>query len=673
MAEETRCPMCSQPNPADAEVCQHCGARLKPLEAPPGSREDEGLPSGEPFDARPDGEEEDWLARIRSEAEIEPTEAEPPDEGEVDQWLDRLEPEAEGEPAEPGFDEEDLSAEAQPAAEIPEWLQRIRSKEDEPAGEQEEGDWLSEFREVEAEGPEDVAPPPEEAVSGTPPPEEPVAATPVEIEAAGIGPAPERKEGPLPEPEELPAELPDEPMPSWLQDVEPVSPPDEVPEQEGEPVEDEELPRVPALIVDAGEAEEPPPPEEPPVSAGVPDWIGEIEPEEVELPAPEEGEVDLAPATLPSWLEAMRPVETFRQVQIEAEEDQSVESVGPLAGLQGVLMAEPVVAMPRSATIGSMQLAVTERQYAQAELLARMVEEEERELPIPGRRRPQITIIRWIIAGALVLATALSVFTGRPHFALPTLEPRELASLYSLVEALPADRPALLVFDYEPGYSGELDAVGGTLIEQIMARKMPIASVTTRPTGSPLAVRAIERLGTAYGYQPGEDVVHLGYLSGGPTAVQLFSIEPQGSIRGGFALPDTMREAGLSAWDTPVLSQVDALSDFGMIVVFSAGTETARVWPEQAKARMDNTPLIMVLSAGAEPMVRPYFEASDPQVNGILTGLSAATAYERRGGQEGLAQDRWSAFGAAMLVAEVAIAAGLGYGIILWWFSRQEQ
>ncbi len=691
--------MCSQPNAAEAEVCLHCGARLKPLQVGAESHEPEKPLGGEPIGERPAeepaDESEDWLARMRREAEIEETQPEPPEEEGVDEWLGGLEPRPEGAPPETTFEETELPGEAQPAGDIPEWLQRIRAREDEPAGGQEEADWVSGFRDAAkfpeaAQEPEPPPGPPEqpeatpsmpqEPEPPAPAPEEPAAEIPPEIEAAGLGPAPAPTAADVPEPEMPPEERPEEPMPSWLEDVTPVSPPAAAPEEEGEPREIEELPRVPALILEPEEeerkeeAEVPSPPEELPAT-GIPDWIGQVESqeEERELPMPEEDEIDLAPATLPSWLEAMRPVETFRQVQIESEEDQSVESVGPLAGLRGVLMAEPVVAMPRSATIGSMQLAVTERQYAQAELLARMVEEEERELPIPARRRPRITIIRWIVAGALVLATGLSAFTGRPHFALPTLEPRELATLYDLVETAPAERPTLLVFDYEPGYSGELDAVGGALIEQMMARDMPIVSVTTRPTGSPLAFRAMERFGAAYGYQVGEDLVHLGYLSGGPTAVQLFAIEPRGIIRGGFALPEIIREAGLSAWDTPVLEQVDSLSDFSMIVVFSAGTETARVWPEQAKARMGNTPLVMVLSAGAEPMVRPYFEASDPQVNGILTGLSAATAYERRGGREGLAQDRWSAYGAAMLVAELALAAGLGYGIVLWWFGRQER
>ena len=46
---------------------------------------------------------------------------------------------------------------------------------------------------------------------------------------------------------------------------------------------------------------------------------------------------------------------------IEPEEVEQVESAGPLAGLRGVLMAEPIVAMPRAATGSAARLEVTER------------------------------------------------------------------------------------------------------------------------------------------------------------------------------------------------------------------------------------------------------------------------------------------------------------------------
>src|SRR4030067_3643410 len=98
-------------------------------------------------------------------------------------------------------------------------------------------------------------------------------------------------------------------------------------------------------------------------------------------------------------------------------------------------------------------------------------------------------------------------------------------------------------------------------------------------------------------------------------------MRPREAILQGFGLPDEMQEAGTTAWDTPVLREVAALSDFSLVTVITAGTETARIWAEQAKNYMGQTPLVMVLSAGAEPMVRPYYEAPETRGDGIRTRL----------------------------------------------------
>ena len=70
-----------------------------------------------------------------------------------------------------------------------------------------------------------------------------------------------------------------------------------------------------------------------------------------------------------------------------------------------------------------------------------------------------------------------------------------------------------------------------------------------------------------------------------------------------------------------------------------------------------------VVSAGSEPLVRPYFESSDPRVNGILSGLTSAVAYEQRLGRPGLAHSRWSSYGLGLLAAEVLIVLGAVGGI----------
>ena len=647
--------MCGKPNHGDAEECVHCGARLKPLEAG-GDSEESG----------------DWLERMREEADQQPasTDAESSVLPEPE-MAGEGEPELDFDSLRPADEPPEVSEDA--GEQVPEWLKRIRQKQaeepsdapatDEPAPEDTlraeiqasapEPDPASEFpQEAAPEEREDLAAEAGPVFEAELPTAEPSFEPEPTIEPElGVEPEPTVE----PEPSE-PSAPPSGESPDWLSEME-------------EQASDEELPHVPALIGGEEDAEE-----TELGDLGLPDWLGEIEPleEEEQVETPSEGP-DLAPATLPNWLEAMRPVDTFRSVvEIEAEEDQAVESVGPLAGLSGVLLAEPVVAMPRTSSVGSMQLDVSERQYAQAELLHRLVDEEEQEAPVKPVRRTRLAIFRWAIAGILLLAVTLPIVTGAPTFELPGFQTNELRVLYNRIEELPSDQTALVVFDYEPGNSGELEAVAGGLLDQLMSNGTSLASISTNPTGSSLAVRAVETYVARHGYENGQNIVHMGYLSGGPTAVQLFAISPRAAVLKGFALPDEMKEAGEQLWDSPVLSDVQSLSDFSLVAVVTANSEAARVWAEQAKPNMGQVPLLMVLSAPAEPLIRPYFEGDDPKVVGILSGLRSAVNYEAKNGRFGQARERWDATGSAMFAAQLVLLAGVGYGALIWWGQRSQ-
>ncbi len=648
--------MCGTPNHGDAEECTNCGARLKPLDVSGSS-----------------GEAEDWLERIREEAEESPPPSSAggsasvdPDQGSIEGADDFSELRA----ADTGGDS---GSEAESAEEeVPEWLKRVREKKAEEPSDSDQSAPEDALRAAAAEAPASDDPAPEDALRAAaaqaaddPDPlksDEPTPDDALRAAAADVPLEAEQPDGPsesveqtseeqdVPEPKSEPASEGE--SPDWLEAME---------SEDG--VSEADLPHVPALV---GGAEEPA--DEEPGDLGIPDWLGEIEPlEDESASTPQEGSPDLAPATLPNWLEAMRPVDTFRSVvEIEPEDDQAVESVGPLAGLSGVLLAEPVVAMPRTSSVGSLELDVSERQYAQAELLHRLVEEEEQEAPAMPKRGVRLAVFRWAIAAVVLIAVSLPILTGAPSFALPSLEPRELGALFNLVERLPLEQPVLVVFDYEPGYAGELEAVSGAFLDQMMARGLPLASMSTRPTGSALALLALAPFVDRYGYENGQNIVNLGYLSGGQTAVQLFAISPREAVLEGFALPEQVQEV----WETPVLDEVEVLSDFGMVAVITADSESARVWAEQARPNMGDTPLVVVLSAGAEPLVRPYFEGTDRTIGGILSGLPAAVAYELRNGRPGLAQERWDAFGSAMLAAELVLLAGVGYGLFIWWKGR---
>ena len=421
-------------------------------------------------------------------------------------------------------------------------------------------------------------------------------------------------------------------------------------------------PNAPALVLQEGESAD-----FDIGSVDVPDWLMDAGAMPSEAAIAPEARPDLAPATLPTWLEAMRPVGTFRSVvEILPEEDQAVESAGPLAGLRGVLMAEPVVALPRITGVGSTRLSVSERQVAQAELLQKLVQDELRELPTVTRGRSRLPLLRWAVGGLLLLAVALPILLRLSVFALPTVEPVELGHLVDLVAGLPADRAVLLVFDYEPANAGELEVVAGPLLEDLMSKGYRLATVSTRPTGPPLAERFVRQRGAAYDYRNGVDYIHLGYLSGGVPAIQLFAADPRAAVLSGFAA-SVDSDGGLAAgWNSPLLEGVQSLSDFGAVAVITAGTETARAWIEQASPWLSGRPLVMVLSAGVEPMIRPYYEALSPQVNGLLSGEPAAVAYELRNGKAGPAVARWNPFSLGILVVEILLTCGGVYGLGAW-------
>jgi ABC-type spermidine/putrescine transport system permease subunit I len=68
--------------------------------------------------------------------------------------------------------------------------------------------------------------------------------------------------------------------------------------------------------------------------------------------------------------------------------------------------------------------------------------------------------------------------------------------------------------------------------------------------------------------------------------------------------------------------------------------------------------MIMVLSAQAEPLVRPYYEATSQQVQGMVVGLASGAAYEALLGREGSAAAYWNSFSVGMLVALILILVG---------------
>jgi hypothetical protein len=148
--------------------------------------------------------------------------------------------------------------------------------------------------------------------------------------------------------------------------------------------------------------------------------------------------------------------------------------------------------------------------------------------------------------------------------------------------------------------------------------------------------------------------VNLGYLSGGPAGMLDFAQAPA------YAAP--LSVDGSEAWQQAALQGIERLSDYAVVVILSDDYDTGRTWVEQTSNLLGETPMVMVISAQAEPLIRPYYDSG--QIQGLVTGLAGGKAYEDAIQVPGAAGRYWNTFSAAMLAGILMIAGGAVWTVV---------
>jgi hypothetical protein len=383
---------------------------------------------------------------------------------------------------------------------------------------------------------------------------------------------------------------------------------------------------------------------------GLPEWLSpETESAEDREPTDES---DLTPAELPGWLAAMRPVDV-KKPKIPLDEGR-VESAGPLAGLRSVLPAEPEITHFKKPPVYSSKLQVTGSQKAHADLFLEMLSIDEAVEPIPPS--PLISpqhALRWLIAFILIISIGIFVIGGGEFLPLPgnAAIPDTTYAASKIISAIPNQAPVLLAFDYEPGITGEMNAAAAALVDHLMLKGARLTLVSTLPTGPALAEYFIQTVQNQHDYTPGLQYINLGYIPGGAAGLLSFAQTPE------WIFP--LSYNGMPPWETTPLEGVNSLSDFTLVVVITEDPEDARVWIEQVQPRIEGTPMLTVVSAQAEPLVRPYFRSDqNAQVSGIVSGLMGGAAYELAVGRTNLGRIYWDAFSVGLIIALGAIIVG---------------
>ena len=408
-------------------------------------------------------------------------------------------------------------------------------------------------------------------------------------------------------------------------------------------------------------------------SMEMPDWLSGFTPSEPEpakpaseQPGPFTG--NLSPGDLPSWVQAMRPIESLVPGTESGDEDQTVEKEGPLAGLRSVLPAQANALGQRKPKAYSIKLQVDPTQLSQATLLENLIASEAESRPVAlSRRVVNIRPLRWVVAAVLLLAVLVPALIGGPgFFPSPAADPaNEIGMFHSIVGDLPDAAAVLVVFDYQPGYAGEMEQTAGAVLDHLMTKNARLAFVSGSPTGVLMNERLItaqnKRRGEEDQYKKGINYIDLGYLPGDAAGIQVFAEKPR--------LLGIDYEVG-DLWTViPGLNDIDALSDFAAAIVITDNPDTGRMWIEQASRALGTKPMLMVVSAQAGPMINPYYASE--QIKGLVTGLAGGATYEAATQRPDGAGKYWNSYGAGMIAAELLIFLGGIWALIKHLQTRQ--
>jgi hypothetical protein len=390
-------------------------------------------------------------------------------------------------------------------------------------------------------------------------------------------------------------------------------------------------------------------------SMDVPDWLSnpesglsEVSLQGAEIPPAEAGE-SLAPVELPSWVQAMRPVEAFISESAAGTDDQALEREGPLAGLRGVIPLLPIGSSRRPKAL-SLTLQATAEQQAGAALLEQILAGETTPRPLVTTSSVvSQNILRWVLTGLVMVVLGAMIGLRSRGMPVSTALPVEVSAASNAIANIAEDAPVLVVVDYEPALAGEMEAVSGPLLDNMVLLRHPkLSFLATSPNGSALVERLVTHTkinGPApdgLGYQPGMQYFNLGYLPGGSAGVLAFIQSPQ------TAMP---------------AADVENFAQYAAVIVLTDHAESGRMWVEQLDARkqsdpaLASQPLVMVASAQAGPLLQPY--VSSRQVAGMISGLPDAARYESVNNvPPGMVRTYWDAFGIGLLLAVILITFG---------------
>ena len=283
-------------------------------------------------------------------------------------------------------------------------------------------------------------------------------------------------------------------------------------------------------------------------------------------------------------------------------------------------------------------LIVTREEQAQADQLDATIVDEgaSRVLQKPGKRTSK-WVMRLFFALLLIGSVSLALFAGNsPQRQDKPLKPQNQALLTWASEISP-NAAILLVFDYQAGYAQEMKLIAPSVLKSLVNKVTEITILSSSVSGKLLAQRLL-------GVLEVEEALIINDLGYFPAASY-----------GAYGLANRDHGTWPLAHLPEVVQEIPA-DGFDGILILSDSDESARSWVEQLSVLTPETPINLLLTAQAGPLLLPYWESG--QVTGMISGISEAAAIEASEAYETNISSLWRAYQTGILMLMIFMLIG---------------
>jgi hypothetical protein len=194
---------------------------------------------------------------------------------------------------------------------------------------------------------------------------------------------------------------------------------------------------------------------------------------------------------------------------------------------------------------------------------------------------------------------------------------------YTAINQLSPESVVLINWAYDPATAGEMDLVALPVIEHLVSGQARLVVISQLPGGPATARRMIAQAGEQFSPQEraaffDTSLVEGGFLPGGATVLALLGQEPAAGV--------SVDAQGAQTEGRLAITRLEQAPPT-LTIVLAAQAESVQHWLEQVQP-LNRAPVIAVVSAAADPALRPYLESG--QLAGLVSGYSGGLAYQQR-------------------------------------------